>query len=323
MVGKREKLLVILYMICLIVLFLMCSTELIIRETEREIYQVAVIIEDVRDDNYSNFRKGMDQAAIEYNADVRFITLYEKMDADGQMELLSREQQGGANAMIVAPVDEDRVDDALAGKQMIPVVILGTEQPESAARMVITDYGKMGEQLAGQMLRRLPEDCLVLVFSEPERQSMMSSRFLEGAAAVLESSGHECRTVVREEEQGYKEAMETLKISAAGPVAILAESPEILTETAELLDADPSLTGYVQGLYGRGSTLSILNALDRGLITGVCVTDEFSEGYYSVRLAVQILEGTDSRTPVVMDSYYIEKQDLRKPEYEKMLFPIE
>ena len=59
MIGKRGKLLVVLYVVFLAVLFLMCSTDLIIREPEKEIYQVAVIIEEERDDNYGNFRKGM------------------------------------------------------------------------------------------------------------------------------------------------------------------------------------------------------------------------------------------------------------------------
>ena len=63
MIGRSGKVMIVLYIVCLVVLFLMCSTDLIIREPERQIYQIAVIIEDVRSDNYSNFRKGMDLAA--------------------------------------------------------------------------------------------------------------------------------------------------------------------------------------------------------------------------------------------------------------------
>ena len=90
MIGKRGGLLVFLYMIFLVVLFLMCSTDLIIREPKKKVYQISVIVEDDRDDNYSNFKKGMEQAAVELHADVRFITLYERLDAGQQMELLNR-----------------------------------------------------------------------------------------------------------------------------------------------------------------------------------------------------------------------------------------
>ena len=121
MIGKHGKLLIFLYIVFLIILFLMCSTDLVIREPEREIYQIAVIIEDVRSDNYSNFRKGMDQAAMEFNVDVRFITLYEKLDVEQQMELMDREQQDGADALIVVPADEEQIN----GKPMtIPVIFL-------------------------------------------------------------------------------------------------------------------------------------------------------------------------------------------------------
>ena len=126
MIGKKGKLLLFCYMIFLVVLFLMCSTDLIIREPEQEVYQIAVIIEDASDNNYSNFRKGMDQAAVELNADVRFITLYEKLEPDQQIEFIMREQQDGADALIVAPVDEQKLFDALSQKQItVPTVLLG------------------------------------------------------------------------------------------------------------------------------------------------------------------------------------------------------
>ena len=146
MIGKGGRWLVFLYVAFLTVLFLMCSTDLIIREPERKIHQIAVIIEDARSDNYSNFRKGMDQAAKEFNVDVHFITLYDKSDAGQQMELMDREQQDGTDALIVVPVDEERV----MGKAMaVPVIYLqpkGMEKP--GAGTIVVEYEQMGKQLA-------------------------------------------------------------------------------------------------------------------------------------------------------------------------------
>lgn len=96
-----------------------------------------------------------------------------------------------------------------------------------------------------------------------------------------------------------------------------------MSETAGVLSENPFLRDQAEGLFGRGNTLQILNDLDGELITGICVTDEFSRGYFSVSMAVQALEGKSVREPMVMDSYYIEKKDLREPEYEKILFPVE
>lgn len=327
MIGRRGRLLVLLYVAFLAVLFLMCSTDWIIREPEKEVYQIAVIIEDAKGDNYSNFRKGMDQAAVEFNADVHFITLYEKLDAGQQIELMEREQQDGANALIVVPADEGRV----AEKQMaIPVVFLrpglaGTAG-EARAGSIVIDYGRMGERLAQEMLEDMPGDsgsCPVFVLADLEKQSAMDQLFLEGANAVFAASGHSWQVIGKDGEGGFLSSLEAVGAWEGGKAMVLAESPEILTEAAGILADSPAVAGLVQGLYGRGSTLPILNYLDRGQIAGVCVTDEFSVGYLSVRAAVLALEEAGSQPPIVMDSYYIEKEDLRKPGYEKLLFPIE
>jgi len=322
MIRKSSKILILFYMIFLVVLFLMCSTDLIIREPEKEIYQIAVIIEDAEDDNYSNFRKGMDQAAIECNADVHFITLYEKMNAGQQMELIEREEQDGADALIVVPVDERKVLEAVSGKQAgASVVILGTEEAkEKAAGAIVIDYRKMGEQLAEQMKKCMPENCPVLLLEESCEQDYMSGSFLEGAREALERDGFPCRAIEQDREDGYQKVFEALREKEA---AVLAGSPEILSEMADILEEDPALSDRAAGLYGRGNTLSILNDLDKGQITGVCVTDEFSRGYFSVRMAVRALEEKGAQEPLVMGSYYIEKEDLREPKYEKILFPME
>lgn len=319
MIGRSGKVMIVLYIVCLVVLFLMCSTDLIIREPERQIYQIAVIIEDVRSDNYSNFRKGMDLAAAELNADVRLITLYEKLDVKEQMDLMDREQQDGTDALIVVPVEEEQV----SAKQMtIPVILMRAGVAEAAgAGNVIVDYEKMGEQLAREILKEQPADVPVYVLTDPAGQSDMDRLFLKGSDAVFQEAGRSVQRIVRGEEERFYTTLEQPGAEAQ-KVVILAENQDILTEAAGVVAGSEAVADAVGGLYGRGTTMAILNYLDRGVITGICVTDEFSVGYYSVREAVRALEGAGS-VPTVMESYYIDKKDLRDPAFEKMLFPIE
>ena len=319
MIGRSGKVMIVLYIVCLVVLFLMCSTDLIIREPERQIYQIAVIIEDVRSDNYSNFRKGMDLAAAELNADVRLITLYEKLDVKEQMDLMDREQQDGTDALIVVPVEEEQV----SAKQMtIPVILMRAGVAEAAgAGNVIVDYEKMGEQLAREILKEQPADVPVYVLTDPAGQSDMDRLFLKGSDAVFQEAGRSVQRILRGEEERFYTTLEQPGTEAQ-KVVILAENQDILTEAAGVVAGSEAVADAVGGLYGRGTTMAILNYLDRGVITGICVTDEFSVGYYSVREAVRALEGAGS-VPTVMESYYIDKKDLRDPAFEKMLFPIE
>ena len=319
MIGRSGKVMIVLYIVCLVVLFLMCSTDLIIREPERQIYQIAVIIEDVRSDNYSNFRKGMDLAAAELNADVRLITLYEKLDVKEQMDLMDREQQDGTDALIVVPVEEEQVS---ARQMTIPVILMRAGVAEAAgAGNVIVDYEKMGEQLAREILKEQPADVPVYVLTDPAGQSDMDRLFLKGSDAVFQEAGRSVQRIVRGEEERFFTMLEQPGAEAQ-KVVILAENQDILTEAAGVMAGSEAVADAVGGLYGRGTTMAILNYLDRGVITGICVTDEFSVGYYSVREAVRALEGAGS-VPTVMESYYIDKKDLRDPAFEKMLFPIE
>ena len=319
MIGRSGKVMIVLYIVCLVVLFLMCSTDLIIREPERQIYQIAVIIEDVRSDNYSNFRKGMDLAAAELNADVQLITLYEKLDVKEQMDLMDREQQDGTDALIVVPVEEEQV----SAKQMtIPVILMRAGVAEAAgAGNVIVDHEKMGELLAREILEEQPADVPVYVLTDPAGQSDMDRLFLKGSDAVFQEAGRSVQRIVRGEEERFYTTLEQPGTEAQ-KVVILAENQDILTEAAGVMAGSEAVADAVGGLYGRGTTMAILNYLDRGVIMGICVTDEFSVGYYSVREAVRALEGAGS-VPTVMESYYIEKKDLRDPAFEKMLFPIE
>ena len=319
MIGRHWKLLIFLYVVFLVTLFLMCSTDLIIREPEKEIYQIAVIIEDVRSDNYSNFRKGMDQAAMEFNADVRFITLYEKLDVEQQMELMDREQQDGADALIVVPADEEQ----MSGKQMmVPVIFLRPGLRGAGMGSITVDYEKMGEQLARGMSEDIQDDSSVLLLTNPAKQSDMDRMFLKGAEAVLTDNGYSVQTIEADDEEGVTASLTNLAAWRKGKAVILAENQEVLMSVAGILSDDPEAAAHIRGLYGRGSTVPILNYLDRGYIDGICVTDDFSIGYLSVRAAVQVLDGNDN-SYVVMDSYYIEKENLREPYYEKVLFPIE
>lgn len=322
MIGKKGKVMIALYLIFLVILFLMCSTDLIIREPEKEVYEVAVIIEDTVDDNYNNFRKGMDQAAIELNADVRFITLYEKLNAEGQMELIERERQDGVDALIVAPVDEERVADSLKENQTtIPTVILGTGSAQGTSEGRITiDHREMGEMLAEKIKERIPEEVPVLFVEDASGRSDAGRNFAEAAVSVFEESGYNCKFVELEREEEYREILEAL---AEPNTIIVAGGPEALAGMAGALEENAELSKRVAGLYGRGNTLAILDDLDSGLITGLCVTDEFSRGYFSVCMAVEELERGGDGESMTMDSYYIEKEDLREPKYEKMLFPME
>ena len=63
--------------------------------------------------------------------------------------------------------------------------------------------------------------------------------------------------------------------------------------------------------------------LDQGIITGLVTYNRYDEGYLSVERAVESIEGSRQREQILLDSYYIEKPQLRDKQYEKMLYPMD
>lgn len=323
MITKKEKLLWVCYAAILVLLYLLSSTDLIIKEQKHDVFTFAVIVEDVRDENYVNFRKGMDRAAIEWNADVSFITLYEQNNAQQQLEMVVREQQDGANAVILAPVDETLIEEAMADKRItVPLVLVNGELPrDRISAVVTTDFYAMGRQLAGQITQKNTSDMPIYLFSEAE-DHVVTRRFRDGVMAELDEAGYQA-VLFRDKEDTFRKCIEELVYPGDGHAVIIALDQESLTKTADILSESTVYRSHVKGLYGRGTTLSILNALDRGNIDGICVTDDFSTGYLSVRRAVEAATNQVTQEQTMMESYYIEKEDLRKSQYEKMLYPIE
>lgn len=333
---KREKRLWILYGGILLFLFLLSSTDLILKEKEPEIYPISVIIEDAADDDYVNFRKGMERAAVELNADVRFITLYEEGNRAQQEELMLREQQDGSRALIVSPVDLDAVLHMRSEKEItVPVVLLNSEYTlpgDNGSAGLSFDYYDMGRELGEKIVENHGQEQPVYLVGE-KGKDRISSRFQEGILETLESAG--CRLFfIRQPIAELEDRIETLveenlTKDAAEPLAekravvIAALDSASLAETARILTEREDLASHVTGLYGRGNTVPVLNYLDKGIITGLCVTDDFSLGYLSVTAAVDLADGHSAADVGYLYSYYIQKEDLRKEEYEKMLYPIE
>lgn len=163
---KQEKIIWSLLAAVLILLFLLSSTDLIIKEKKTAIYPVSVIVGDTTDDYYANFRKGVDKAADEYNADVNFITLYEKGDVKEQMELLKREIDDGTKAVVLVPIEPlecaARLDEMVINS---PLVIMGNLfRNDKVKGAIAEDYQESGRMLGEAITRAHQTETPVYVF---------------------------------------------------------------------------------------------------------------------------------------------------------------
>ena len=297
----------------LVLLYLLSSTDWIIKEKEAEVYPVSLIISDTSDDDYVNFRKGVDQAAVEYNVDVSFITLYETDNLAQQMELVRREAADGAGAVILEPVDELECRQYLEENTYgTPIILLGELSPDEevkgAVHMDWTAAGrKLGEAIAAEQSPALP----VWIFADNPYIGK-AGEMKRGLTEVLEKQGFSYTIVPRGTDDTYRSVIEKTVYPGSSTA-----------EAAEIVGGSSVYGKYISGLYGVGMMPSLLDQLDKGTIRGLVVTNQFDAGYFAVKKAVQAIEKEQERSQLSLESYYIEKDELRSKKYEKMLYPID
>lgn len=322
--SRQEKLLWLLAAGILILLFLMSSTDWIIKERKPEVYPISVIIDDSKDDYYQNFRKGMEQAAIEANADVRFITLYERNSSEQQIELLLREMDDDARAVILVPVDQKAVLKVLDGTRIMKPVIVADSGlgGTGIASSIGADEYEEGRKIAEGLCSHTGQNTPVYLFSEGLAYGD-NSRIYDGVMSVLSEKGYAASLYEKKSGSSYREIIESAVYPGSAAAAIIALDTASLAETAGILEESDVYRRYIRGLYGPGFTIGLLNDLDRGVITGIGMTDEYNVGYLSVMKAVEAIETGGQRDSITLDSFYIERSQIRDPEYEMMLYPID
>lgn len=319
---KREKLLWALFAGILAVLYLLSSTDLIIKEKKTEIYTVSVIISDTSDECYGSFKKGVEQAAAEYNVDIRFITLYEKGDSAQQMEFLRREIDDGTGAVILEPADPAEcrrlLDSFTPGS---PVIVTGSLiHSDRAAACVSVDASLAGRRLGEAVSRDGAPGRFVAVFTENLDYGSVRELY-DGFLSALDGQNGEICLYETSKGEHMEEAVRSLS-SKGERAAVVALDPSSTREAAKLLEEEPFYRESVAALYGTGATPALLNSLDQGVIRGLLTSNAFDNGYLCVEQAVGAIRRQSIEAVILLDSYFIEKDDLRDRQYEKMLYPM-
>ena len=126
-----------------------------------------------------------------------------------------------------------------------------------------------------------------------------------------------------EEEESLLASLQEEYERTGEQAAVIALDKESLTETAEILKADGSLREGLAGVYGMGSTTSLLGSLDAGLIDGLVTFDQYTAGYLSVEKAVEAIQSGKNGEDIRLDYFYITRDNMWDKSFETMLYPME
>ncbi|WP_367925629.1 substrate-binding domain-containing protein [uncultured Ruthenibacterium sp.] len=254
---------------------------------------------------WATARQGMEQAAEDCGAELRFLSLSKDNDSEGQIELLQREAEVGVDAAVVDPADCEQISSFISDGFHLPVITLESSV-EKAAGSVYPANAQVGQLLANQIAYDFPQGGKVLLVNGSPNVSGTVER-LEKAQKILASNGFE------------------IIVSSGFPSENQLETADIvLCFEAKVLDLIVQQTVENElsaKIYGAGVTDSAVAQLERGQIMALAAWSEYAAGYMAVTQAVAAARNEpveDYELPVSV----VREGDTYDSNHQKLLYPL-
>lgn len=246
------------------------SVSLVVQRVRGEdvprIYRVSVLLDGTDGDSWKNFRAGLNQAALERNVDLRFLTRYD--DSAGQSAALRREWEGEAEGVILVPADAQALGETLREAPAgLAVCVVGPALPAGRVDSYVSpDYDAMGRRLA-DAAAEIGEKCTLYLSDRPSPAARLLAAGLEAGLR----------------EKGIPLLQETVGEDGITQVPGEGALAAVESGVAEALCAVPAASGRV---CGAGSSGVLLQALEGGAAAALVVQSDFDAGYLSLARVV-------------------------------------
>lgn len=316
---KRKVLLqLVVPLLSLCVLFLLLTTDPVRSAQSQQLLEISVLYRQSDASTWSVVRQGMEQAAVDLGAELRFLTPAGEDVPAEQRELLEREADTGTDAILLIPAGREALAETVrkitaAGT---PVVTLETDLSDAGAAACIgTDNTALGQALGTAALNGAPEGSLVVLLDTAEDTGVTDR--MEAAEALLKAAGrrvYRCAPIGRET---LTVAMERT-LSAMSAAAVVAFDAADLEQAAALLADRPD----APLLYGAGSTATVAAYLEQSTILSIAAQNDFAAGYLAVGAAVRAVQGQVSFQVEPLEFVLVRQENMYEPENQKLLFPV-
>ena len=276
-----------------------------------ELLEMSVISREADGSAWATARQGMEQAAADLNVELRFLYPAQSDSAQEQGQLLRREVESGASAILLFPADRETLAEEVRGAASKAALVTLETNLEGVAGYVGVDNAALGEALGRAALNGVPRGETVLLVLAASERSGVGDR-LAAAEALLRSAGREILYFTGTAD-ALAETLSREKVQAV--IAFEASSLERAAEAAGRLE-DPPL------LYGAGSTAAIIAGLEQGRITSILAQNAFSTGYLAVESAARTARRERAEALDTLPFFTVRRENMYDPEYQKLLFPV-
>ncbi|WP_411677635.1 substrate-binding domain-containing protein [Caproicibacter sp.] len=283
-----------------------------------EPYAISVICSGKSTENLSVMKSGIEKAADEMNADISFYTLTSDNDANQQIELLKREINNGANAVLIMPVDSPNLIKPMKeGDKIVPVIVLQSSLSNLSDLVNIScNNDQLGQNLAKEILQKQNSSQRFVILNRKN-----SPEFCGGVEKVLKDAGAKPSYLdfsdLSQDAPGHAER---ILLQHKGEVFIAADSAtlELFGKAEKVLKSKAAANTQI---FGVGRSSSIVSLLEEGVIQAIGVENQYGIGYLGIKMAVDRINHIPCKNMninfVISDS-----SNMYHPENEYMLFPF-
>ena len=320
--NKPKRIFYIAGFALLVLLFLASVTDLFFQEQDARVYAVSVIIDDTSDDFWINFKKGMDQAAADYNVDISFVTLYDNSNEQNfqQTELIRREIEDGAQALVLCAADSMKMAQSLSDMEPeVPVIAVQHAIPyQGVSSSILPDNQEMGRLLAEQIGREEDRGKKVYAIAPQMVQDSLRERY-QKLEEALTAEGFQV-ILITGQEPGTAEALVRQATENRESCVMVGLDAAVLLDVADWVEE--YYGNYLISVYGFGHNARILDMMEHEKIDGIGVTDDYVMGYLSIQNAVASLNREETPGVCRLNGYLATGDRMYEEELSRILFPI-
>lgn len=285
-----------------------------------EMTRISVIVYGTSNsERWSTMKQGLDQAALDYNAEINFVTTTEEKDAAEQKDLIERELANGAQGIILAAADSSNLSAIVRHyDSSVPFVLVETSIKHAEGFTFISaDNYSMGLNIGRSVYLSSDKNKTVAIFVDNLQRNSVMDRY-EGLMDSLRYSDYSIVPWEMSEEDTDSEVFLEKKLKEDPADVIVALDDNSLEV---VLDAVQAVESSID-IYGIGSTNKIVHYLDYGLIDSIVFQNEFNMGYLSVQEILNDIRSNVEEPDNDIEFRTVNKDTMYLPKNQRLVFPI-
>ncbi|MBE9915585.1 substrate-binding domain-containing protein [Paenibacillus donghaensis] len=307
------------------VVYIILYFKLFIPTPEQE-RSITVILKEhnIRSDFWQTVSAGAQAAAKEAGAGIAISGPLQETDIDTQVQLLEEVLDQKQQAVVIAPINDDRVIAELKKIQeaRIPLVIIDTPvNLDTPPTFVSNDHTAAGVQAGKVTLAQTGNKPKSVIISDFVTSGVSTEREKGVREALLPYSDSVYGTYFcsDSEERAYLIAKTIMK-DHSDLNAIIALSESAALGAAQAIK-DANKSGQIK-LIGFDTSNNEIRLLEEETLNATVVQQPFNIGYLGVQTALDLLEGKKVKPVTYTNSIVVTKENMYSQENQKLLFPF-